>query len=165
MSSPERPPDSEAGPELLNRQRAVRVPARELSVFFEQLQRDVAGGRNFTVVLATDSALRTHNRRYRRKDSPTDVLSFPGGVGVPPAHFLGDILISAQTARRQARRLGHDVETEIKVLAIHGLLHLLGYDHHSAADLSRMARAERRWRRHFGLPLGLIERTNDSGSL
>jgi probable rRNA maturation factor len=105
-----------------------------------------------TIALVTDARVRALNRRFRRKDRPTDVLSFPAEE---PDH-LGDIVIAAGVARRQARHAGHSFSTELRVLALHGLLHLLGYDHER--DAGRMARVERRLRRQGGLPLGLLER-------
>jgi len=103
--------------------------------------------------------MRSLNKAYRRLDRPTDVLSFSEHLRhlSHPAH-LGDVVISTQTARRQAREAGHSYASELKVLALHGLLHLLGYDHHSQADRGRMARLERRLRRKGGLRAGLIER-------
>jgi probable rRNA maturation factor len=106
-----------------------------------------------TVALVPDGRVRALNRRYRRRDAPTDVLSFPAGE---PGH-LGDVVIAEGVARRQARAEGHSFQTEVRVLALHGLLHLLGYDHER--DHGRMARLERRLRRRGGLPGGLIERT------
>jgi probable rRNA maturation factor len=105
-----------------------------------------------TVAIVTDARIRALNRRYRRKFRATDVLSFPGG---DPYH-LGDIVIAAGVARRQAREAGHSLQTELRVLALHGLLHLLGYDHER--DAGRMARVEARLRVRGGLPEGLIER-------
>ena len=104
------------------------------------------------VALAADGTVQALNRRYRRRDRPTDVLSFPAG----DATHLGDIVIARGVARRQARSAGHDERTEIRLLALHGLLHLLGYDHHH--DGGTMARVERRLRRKGGLREGLIER-------
>lgn len=86
-------------------------------------------------------------------DHATDVLSFPSSPGDTS---LGDIVIASGVARRQARAAGHALTVELKVLALHGLLHLLGYDHE--IDDGRMARLERRLRRRHGLPAGLIER-------
>ena len=96
--------------------------------------------------------MRALNRSYRRKDYPTDVLSFEGDG-------LGDIAIATGVAKRQAREAGHSYQTELRVLALHGLLHLLGYDHEDPDDKGRMARAEARLRRKAGLKAGLIGRT------
>jgi probable rRNA maturation factor len=104
------------------------------------------------VALVPDSRVRTLNRTYRGQDRPTDVLSFPSDT---PGH-LGDIVIAAGVARRQARAAGHPMAAELRVLALHGLLHLLGYDHER--DTGQMARAEARLRRRGGLRAGLIER-------
>jgi probable rRNA maturation factor len=120
-----------------------------------------------SIALLSDARVRALNRQYRGKDSATDVLSFPvesdawrvppslAGV-VRPVRHLGDIVIARGVARRQARRAGHPEAVELKVLALHGLLHLLGYDHEH--DHGEMARVERRLRRKGGLREGLIER-------
>lgn len=119
------------------------------------------------VALVTDARVRALNRQYRGKDYATDVLSFmteQDAVRVPPAlraslqtvRHLGDIVIARGVARRQARAVGHGESTELRVLALHGLLHLLGYDHE--LDSGRMARMEKRLRRKGGLREGLIER-------
>ena len=105
-----------------------------------------------TVAIVTDARIRALNGRYRRKFHATDVLSFPGG---DPNH-LGDVVIAAGVARRQAREAGHSLQTELRVLALHGLLHLLGYDHER--DAGQMARVEARLRTRGGLREGLIER-------
>ena len=117
-----------------------------------------------TVALVPDARVRALNRRYRKKDAATDVLSFPAFApsalrrGKPAAGgFLGDVVIAVGVARRQAREAGHSLQTELRILALHGLLHLLGYDHER--DDGRMARLERRLRRKAGLPEGLIERS------
>jgi probable rRNA maturation factor len=105
-----------------------------------------------TVAVVSDARVRALNRRYRRKDRVTDVLSFPAGE----SGNLGDIVIAEGLAGRQARQAGHARAVELRVLALHGLLHLLGYDHEH--DDGRMARLERRLRRKGGLVEGLIER-------
>jgi probable rRNA maturation factor len=107
------------------------------------------------VALAGDAQVRALNRRYRRKDRPTDVLSFPVDA---PGDALGDIVIARGVAKRQAREAGHSAQTELRVLALHGLLHLLGYDHDDGNG--RMARVEARLRRKGGLRAGLIERAS-----
>jgi probable rRNA maturation factor len=101
-----------------------------------------------TIALVTDARIRALNRTFRRKDAVTDVLSFE------PA----DVAIATGVARRQAREAGHSYSEELKILALHGLLHLIGYDHHDPADRGRMARVERRLRARGGLRAGLIER-------
>jgi probable rRNA maturation factor len=116
------------------------------------------------VALVSDARVRALNREYRRKDYATDVLSFPAtpfvaSVPSTPTAFLGDIVIARGVARRQALRAGHGERTEWRVLALHGLLHLLGYDHET--DAGEMVRVERRLRRRAGLRSGLIERAGD----
>jgi probable rRNA maturation factor len=111
------------------------------------------------VALVSSARMRTLNRRYRGRDYATDVLSFPAPApgGSDPLQNLGDIVIALGVAERQARERGHSALTELKVLALHGLLHLLGYDHEQ--DDGSMARAERRLRRKGGLRESLIERS------
>ena len=120
-----------------------------------------------SVAVVSDNVVRRLNRAYRQKDRPTDVLSFsaaapetrsraarrPGATRVP---HLGDIVIARGVARRQAKACGHAETTELRVLALHGLLHLLGYDHET--DDGEMARVEKRLRRKGRLREGLIER-------
>ena len=105
-----------------------------------------------TIAIVPDGRVQQLNRRYRRKDVATDVLSFPSGE----RRYLGDVVIAAGVARRQAKQAGHSLQHELRVLALHGLLHLLGYDHER--DAGRMARVEARLRRRGGLREGLIER-------
>ena len=117
------------------------------------------------VALVTDAHIHKLNSQYRRKNAPTDVLSFPAdGSQVPDpgsrhTKFLGDIVIATGVARRQGLAAGHSYQAELRVLALHGLLHLLGYDHDSVDDSGRMARRERQLRRRGGLQAGLIERS------
>jgi probable rRNA maturation factor len=107
------------------------------------------------IALVPDSQVRALNSKYRRKNAPTDVLSFPSNE----PGFLGDIVIAKGVARRQARDMRHSFRTELRVLALHGLLHLLGYDHENGRDKGAMARMEVRLRRKGGLPAGLIARS------
>ncbi len=109
----------------------------------------------FGVALVGDGQIRAWNRTYRGRDYATDVLSFPSGGDCKG--YLGDIAISLDTARRQAQEQGHSLETELRVLALHGLLHLAGGDHES--DGGEMAAKEERFRRRLELPAGLIART------
>jgi probable rRNA maturation factor len=106
------------------------------------------------VLLTTDEGIRALNKRFRKKNKPTDVLSFP----VDDLSFgsAGDLAISVETAARQAAEHGHRLSVELRVLMLHGLLHLAGYDHES--DRGEMARRERELRAQLRLPLGLIER-------
>src|SRR5262245_9436667 len=106
-----------------------------------------------SIALITDAEMRRLNASYRGKNAPTDVLSFPAGAA---PQELGDLAIATGVARRQAREYGHSFETELRILALHGLLHLLGYDHES--DRGEMRRVEDRLRRKGGLTHGLITR-------
>jgi probable rRNA maturation factor len=130
------------------------VPRRALRVFAKRLETEVSGGRAFCCLVSSDKQLRVLNRRFRGKDYATDVLSFPadGQQG-----SLGEIAISFDRAREQASEYRHAVDQEIRILMLHGVLHLMGMDHER--DRGRMARAEQRWRGSLGLPTGLIERT------
>lgn len=115
---------------------------------------------DLSIALVSDRRMRALNRQFRGKDSVTDVLSFPSdpstSLRASERKFLGDVVIAAGVAKRQAKAAGHSVAVELKVLSLHGLLHLVGYDHES--DGGRMARAEARLRQKAGLPVGLIER-------
>jgi len=131
----------------------VRVPG--LAAWLAAIAPRSARG-TVTLVITSDRRVRALNRTWRGLDKATDVLSFPAGEDPGPARHLGDVVISRDTAVRQAQDQGHSLGTELRVLALHGLLHLLGYDHER--DSGRMARIERRLRRQGGLPAGLIER-------
>ncbi|MYA79475.1 MAG: rRNA maturation RNase YbeY [Acidobacteriia bacterium] len=135
-----------------NRQRTIAFDEKEFDRFIQSIGRQLARGQEFAIVIGSDESLRDANRRFRGKRGVTDVLSFPDGEN----GRLGDILISAAQAARQAGRFGHNVGDELKILALHGLLHLLGYDHET--DDGRMRRVEKRWRRKLGLPHSLTER-------
>jgi probable rRNA maturation factor len=135
--------------------------ARRLAAWLARVAPAGARG-SVAVALVSDARVRALNKRYRRKDYPTDVLSFPADRGGERAalrehdHSLGDIVIARGVARRQARAARHTELTELKILALHGLLHLLGYDHER--DNGTMQNAERRLRRKGGLREGLIDR-------
>ena len=128
--------------------RGRRVRADVLSRWLVWVAPRAARG-ELAVALVGDQKMRALNRRYRRTDRPTDVLSFPATPGpwplAPGPRPLGDIVIATGVARRQARAAGHPLGTELRRLALHGLLHVLGYDHER--DDGRMARLERRLRR------------------
>lgn len=113
-----------------------------------------------SVLVAGSGELRKLNWRFRKKNRPTDVLSFPPVAGSGNG-FAGDIAISADIAAQNARRLRHSTAEEVKILALHGLLHLAGYDHER--DNGKMARREEQLRRRLGLPVGLIERNGTAG--
>jgi probable rRNA maturation factor len=130
------------------------VSAAQLQRFAVRAQKLAEVQGEVDILIATNKRLHDLNRRFRRKDKPTDVLSFPRPSG-------GDIAISAQIARENAQRYGHSLAAELKILVLHGMLHLAGYDHES--DNGRMARAEARLRSQLKLPASLIDRTFSSG--
>jgi len=152
------PGDSRRGVRVLvTDERGRPVRSAGLARWLRQVAPARARG-TVTVALVSDARVRALNRRYRGKDYPTDVLSFPAGSAAHgrPDSFLGDIVIARGVARRQARTAGHTPPAELRILALHGLLHLLGYDHER--DSGQMARLERKLRRKGGLREGLIER-------
>ena len=125
---------------------------------FAQRARKAAGLRGQVNVMLTSSRdIRALNRRFRGEDKPTDVLSFPPVPAVAEA-FSGDIVISTDIACRNARLYQHAPAQELKILILHGMLHLAGYDHES--DGGEMARQEELLRRELGLSNGLIRRTD-----
>lgn len=109
-----------------------------------------------SVLLTNDKTIQDLNRRFRKKNKPTDVLSFPAADLA--AGIAGDLAISLETAARQAESFGHSLREEVKILILHGALHLAGYDHE--ADDGQMARREATLRKRFRLPLGLIQRVS-----
>jgi len=127
-----------------------RARRTELRAFWRELVDAVGAGGEATCLISTDEELRRLNREFRGKDYATDVLSFPGEPG--------EIAISFDRAEAQAAELGHAVEDELRILMLHGLLHLAGMDHER--DSGEMAKAETRWRKKFRLPVGLIERAH-----
>jgi len=137
---------------------------RTLARFLAEAQAAIRLHGQVTVLLTTDAALRDFNRRFRGKNKPTDVLSFPamGTQNSKPAERMaGDVAVSVETARRQGAACGHSLATEIKVLILHGLLHLAGFDHET--DAGQMHLRESELRSSFGLPQGLIERASTRG--
>jgi probable rRNA maturation factor len=127
---------------VLNRQRRRRIDAPRLRRVLRGAGHSLGVGGEVAVVLAGDKLLRRLNRQYRGKDRPTDVLSFPGEGG---EEGLGDVVISVPTAERNARRQSHRLPRELDILALHGFLHVLGYDHET--DQGQMDRLEGRLRR------------------
>ncbi len=144
---------------ILNRQNRIRIQKAGLTRFEARLRRTLAlGRREMTVCFMDDREIARLNKKFRGKAKATDVLSFPSeGNGVakfPRVHrghgeYLGDIAISPETAMRNARRDGRALDAELRVLILHGVLHLLGNDHET--DTGQMERKETRLRRKFGL--------------
>jgi probable rRNA maturation factor len=147
------PPDSSA---VIFRRVPADVRQRAVQLFARKLQTEIAKGRAFDCLITGDAELRRLNLQYRAKDQATDVLSFPTVTGIESSQSLGSLAISLQRARAQARAFGHSTEEEIRILMLHGVLHLTGLDHET--DAGRMARAEKRWRARLDLPPSLIER-------
>ena len=165
---------------LVSDERGRAVAAPGLAAWLERAAPRAARG-VVSIALVSDARIRALNRAYRRKDYATDVLSFPAFAGEndaqasapqarakranpenPENPVLGDIVIARGVAKRQAREARHSERTELRILALHGLLHLLGYDHER--DAGRMLRVERRLRRKGGLREGLIERAGSARS-
>ncbi len=131
------------------------LPLRGLAQFAREVARlapPPRGRASLGVALVGDVRMRRWNRTYRKKDRTTDVLAFPAGSGPSGQSHLGDIAISVPRARGQARRAGHDLGRELRLLLLHGYLHLLGYDHET--DGGEMSRLERRIERRLLGPGG-----------
>jgi probable rRNA maturation factor len=133
------------------------VNEASLARFLTRAKRAAGLRGSVNVLVAGNRELRSLNRRFRYKDKPTDVLSFPANVGM--RGVAGDVAISLEIARTNAYRLGHPVADEVKILMLHGLLHLAGYDHET--DNGKMARREDSLRKRLGLPVALIGRNGD----
>ena len=131
-----------------------------LARFLRNAQKQVGLAGEVNVLITSDAKMRKLNREFRRKDEPTDVLSFPNSLN-GKSEIVGDIAVSAQIARRNAAARGHSLESELKILLLHGLLHLAGHDHES--DNGKMARLEQRLRAQLKLPASLIERMMNGG--
>jgi probable rRNA maturation factor len=156
---------------ILNRQRAVRIARRPLEAFLRSVRREMdLRDSDVTICLVSDREIARMNETFRQKKGPTDVLSFPASPGPrilaggkrayregaekrresPTAEtYLGDIAIAPATARRYAKKNGRSLQHELRVLILHGVLHLLGYDHET--DRGAMDRMEHNMRRRFGL--------------
>src|ERR1700722_13645251 len=153
---------------IQNQQHRVRVPIAELNRFFARVRKRLripAGA--ITIVLVTDPKMKAWNRAFRGKNRPTDVLSFPGddspeqrkvskksrrksrAARRPADFYLGDMAIAPAVARSNARRFGRAFTVEMRILILHGILHLMGYDHET--DQGQMDRREARLRRELGL--------------
>lgn len=149
---------------ILNQQHEVRVARRPLELFLRRVKRELGLNQSeVTVCLVSDRAMAQLNQSFRRKKGTTDVLSFPAVVRKRPLRvrrkssaansatreWLGDVAISPATARRYAKNYGRDLPSELRVLILHGVLHLLGYDHET--DRGEMDAMERKLRKRFGL--------------
>jgi probable rRNA maturation factor len=162
---------------ILNRQRTVRVARRPLEKFLQRVRSELGlSGTDVTVCLVSDAEIARMNEEFRKKRGPTDVLSFPaeraprvprgkkeltqrtlraqrarrrGGESREADGYLGDIAIAPETAKRYAEKKGRTLNSELRVLILHGVLHLLGYDHET--DRGQMNRVEHAMRRKLGL--------------
>ncbi len=150
----------------MNRQRTLRVPVRQLEEFLTRARRALRlPPESVTVCLVTNSEIAKWNRAYRHKIGPTDVLSFPAEAEAArtarhsrshrkferarAGNYLGDIAIAPAVAQKNAQRFGRTFPEEMRILILHGILHLMGYDHET--DTGQMDRRERRLRRQLGL--------------
>jgi probable rRNA maturation factor len=148
---------------ILNRQRRIPLAVGPLANFCERVQRELGfPEESVTVCFVSDPAIARMNLKFRDKKGPTDVLSFPAHRSRVHAvrsllqtrptrsdHYVGDIVISPETARRYARRRSHGLASELRVLILHGMIHLAGFDHEN--DSGEMMQLERHLRRRLGL--------------
>ena len=137
---------------IVNRQRRVPVAVHPLQQFYERVRRELGfAPHSVTIQLISDESMAHLNETFRKKAGPTDVLSFPANGAAPAkrAQYVGDIAISAETARRNARRFSRSLPAEMRILILHGMIHLAGYDHES--DHGEMDRLERRLRKRLGV--------------
>jgi probable rRNA maturation factor len=144
---------------IIFRKRLAGLSSSALERFVLRARRLVGMRETLNIVISGSRELRLLNRRFRGLDKPTDVLSFPAGVAEQQRRrkSAGEVIISADIARDNAKRFGHSAADEVKVLVLHGMLHLAGFDHER--DHGEMARRERKLRRALKLETGLIERT------
>jgi probable rRNA maturation factor len=150
---------------IVNRQRGARVAREPLESFLKRVKNELGlNEADVTVCFVSDAEIARMNETFRKKKGPTDVLSFPAAVRGQPrrpapqggsskkmseGEYLGDIAISPATARRYARKNGRPLASELRVLILHGVLHLLGYDHET--DRGEMDRVERKLRKRLRL--------------
>lgn len=138
---------------ILFRKSLPKEERSDLRAFAEELAVQVLDGKSFDCLISNDKHLCELNLQFLGADYATDVLSFPSGE----VENLGELAISIERAAEQAATHGHSVLDELKILILHGVLHLKGMDHE--ADRGQMRRVETKWRKVFGLGAGLIERT------
>src|SRR5438874_1301354 len=141
--------------QIQSRRRALGRNADELLGFARRARTAVGLSGTVSIVVESNERMQAMNRHFRQKDKSTDVLSFPAAPAVQQLH-AGDIAISADIAIANAQSFGHSPADEIKVLILHGMLHLAGHDHET--DTGKMARLEQRLRAQLRLPASLTER-------
>jgi probable rRNA maturation factor len=137
---------------IVNRQRRVPVALQPLQHFYERVRQELDfPPEGVTVQLVSDGAMARLNQTFRKKRGPTDVLSFPAKHtrAKQRAEYVGDIAISPETARRNARRFSRSLPVEMRILMLHGMIHLAGFDHET--DRGQMDRLEKRLRRRLGV--------------
>lgn len=136
----------------------TEISRAALDAFVRRVQKHIGLEGQVSLLFADDATLRKLNREYRGQNKSTDVLSFPSiQIAGAPLLATGDLAVSLDTAARQASEHGHTLLIELKILLLHGLLHLAGFDHES--DSGEMLQRETDLRAHFRLPTGLIERS------
>jgi probable rRNA maturation factor len=145
----------------------VGLNEASLGRFVLRARRAVGLRDQVNVLVTSSAAVRGLNRRFRSQDKATDVLSFPSTSSISESHkgvkLAGDVAISCDIAWKNSAQLGHSAAQEIKILALHGILHLAGFDHER--DNGEMARKEANLRRALGLPAALIERVRPEPKL
>ena len=151
---------------IVNRQRRVPVALHPLQQFYERVRRELGfAPESVTIQLISDHTMARLNETYRKKHGPTDVLSFPanGARRKQGAEYIGDIAISPETARRNARRFSRSLPAEMRILILHGMIHLAGFDHET--DHGEMDRFEQRLRKRLGIAgrLGAAARSRAGG--
>lgn len=152
---------------VILQKRVPQLSQQALARFVLQARRAVGLGGIPNVLVTSSAVVRTLNRQFRGKNRATDVLSFPSTAPLSRAvrqrvPLAGDVAISADVARQNAARLGHSAAAEVKILALHGILHLAGFDHER--DNGTMARKEMTLRQRLNLPAALIERTQPAAN-
>jgi len=146
---------------IILQKRVADLTELALDRFVARVRRAAALKGTADVLVTSSAEMKSLNRRFRGKDKATYVLSFPAAVDDPRKNFAGEIAISAEMAAQNARSLGHSAADEVKILVLHGVLHLQGYDHER--DDGRMERREEELRAQLRLPSGLIGRNEGSG--
>jgi probable rRNA maturation factor len=141
---------------VIFQKRVADLTELTLSRFLARARQAAGLKGSVNALLTSSTQMKSLNRRFRGKDKPTDVLSFPAEPG--QKQFAGEIAIAVEIAAKNARALGHSLADEVKILILHGVLHLRGYDHE--CDNGQMAKREKQLRAKLHLPVGLIERTN-----